>query len=640
MSSNSNNPSYTFRPLLDRFVFPLLVLVVLASCAGAPPPALDVPAAEDPEAAFAQGRYEEAARAWQREAVTAPAVDADVLRINAANAWILAGQPAAAADALRWVSHEALPEADRARLNLLLADLALRDERAEDAEMLLQDIGPELPFTWQERYQQLLANTRRALARPGSRNLSEARAISQSLSTYQPDRALSLLEALERIPSGELAWRAENPRADREFTGWLDLARVIRAHLVEPEGLESAVDAWKGRHTFHPLTRTEALDLWLRYRQRFTPPPNVAVLLPQSGRYEAAGRAIRDGIVAAYTDRPDGSELHFFAAGDDPLDTPSAYFEAREEGARWIVGPLQPESVQALLNLAGLATPVLALNRLPAGFLPAPGLQGQVYGIALSQEDEVRAIAREMRARGLLRALVLAPESEWGERMAAVFNDEFLRENTEIVASTRYLESENDHSAVLERLLQIDASKARAQRLENTLQMDLNFEPVRRDDIDVIFLAASASQGLLLRPQLRFHSAGRLPVYATSRIYSGVPDRARDQDLDGVRIPITPLQLRADETDTYAALPSVRNGSFAPLYALGRDAWSILPWLELMKRDPDFRFHGASGTYRASPDGNLAREPTFAEFRGGRPVPVPAPDRQAGLRTTMAGAGR
>ena len=596
--------------------------LLLASCAAVPPPAIETPAAPSPEAAFAAGRYEEAASEWQARAVGASGAEAGALRIDAANAWLLAGHPDPARDNLRWIERDQLRPADAARMNVLLADIAVREDRPGEAEELLQRVGSSLPPGWHDRFAQVAENVQRMLSRPGSRDISRALDISRTLAAYDPERALALLESLENLPSGELAWRAENPRADRVFTGWLDLALVIRQHLVEPAGLEPAVDRWRGRHPFHSITRAEALDLWLRYRQQFAPPGKVAVLLPESGRFDAAARAIRDGIVSAYFDRPAGAELLFLTTGENPFTTPPAYFEAREQGARWIIGPLQPESIEALLNLAGLVTPVLALNSLPSGYLVPPGMQGQIFGLSLSQEEEVRAIARQAISGDLRRALILTPESPWGERMAAIFRDEFLRDDTEILASSRFLESENDHSAVLERWLKIDESKARKQRLENTLQMPLEFEPVRRDDVDVIFLAAGAVQGRLLRPQLRFHSAGDIPVYATSRIYTGMPDPVRDQDLDGVRFPITPFQLRARGAAQEHGMASLRAGTFASLFALGKDAWEILPWLELLRRDPDFRYFGESGTYRAGPDGNLAREPAFAEFRSGRPAPA------------------
>jgi outer membrane PBP1 activator LpoA protein len=433
---------------------------------------------------------------------------------------------------------------------------------------------------------------------------------------------LTLLQSLENVPSGELALRAVNPRTDQILTGWLDLALTIRQNLVNPDELPQAMRSWKGRHPQHFLSENDGLDLWLRYRQQFPVPQKVAVLLPESGRLQAAAEAIRDGILSAFISNPNGAELVFLSTGEEGELTASAYFEARELGADWIIGPLEKPSIEALINLAGLVTPLLALNELPPEFNTPPGLSDHLYGLSFSQEEEVRSLAREVMRTGFRRALILAPESDWGERMAQSFRDEFLRDDHQIIASSRYLESDNDHSAILERMLKIDESKAREKSLENTLQLKLEFEPVRRSDIDVIFLAAGSKQGRLIRPQLRFNFAGDIPVYAAGRIFDGQPNPIADQDLNGVRFPTTPLEIGFDPDNPMAALTSLRNGVFANLYALGRDAWGLLPWLDLMRRDPDFRFPGASGFYYIGPSGKLLREPAFAIFSGGRPAPL------------------
>ena len=178
---------------------------------------------------------------------------------------------------------------------------------------------------------------------------------------------------------------------------------------------------------------------------------------------------------------------------------------------------------------------------------------------------------------------------------------------------------------MIERILKIDESKARKNRLENTLQMSLEFEAVRRNDIDLIFLAANTRQARLIRPQLRFHDAGDIPVFSTGRVYTGRPDPAHNRDLNGLRFPITPWQLENTEPDDIPELESIRGGNLAALYSVGRDAWALLPWLELMRKDPDFQFGGQSGTYHSGNRANLQREPAWAVFTRGRPAPLGPP---------------
>ncbi len=604
----------------------LLTLVVLTACTATGPASRQEPdKGPGATAAFARGEYQQAARSWQEEALDAGPRQAGGLRVRAADAWLLAGKPGSAKDALRWVEREELAPADESRLDLVLADLALRNSRPDEAELLLKKAQQGLPSSSKKRYDGLYAKLIQQLSSPGSRDIAGAAKLSDNMRFYDPEASVELIRSLERVSSGELAIRADNPRGERQLTGWLDLSLVIRQYLVAPEGVAGSMDAWKSRHPHHLLTTQQALDTWLRYRQLFSPPRRVAVLLPESGRLKAAGDAIRDGVMTAYLQNPGGAEILFFTTGEDEQSAISAYFNALDAGADWIIGPLRKESVEAMLNLAGMSTPTLALNDLPEGFIPPPGLAGQVSAISLSQDRETATIAVHAIESGYKNAIVMAPESAWGERMAFAFEAEFLHEDRQIIAAARYLESQNDHSASLERLLKIDESKAREKQLANTLQMKLEFEPVRRQDVDVIFLAANSTQAKLIRPQLRFHEAGDIPVYATARIYSGQPDPARNQDLNGLRFPATPWQLKHPSKADIPDLASIRRGSLGSLFALGQDAWNLLPWLGLMQKDPDFRFPGQSGFYRTANSDTLQREPAWAEFSRGRPVPLRDP---------------
>ncbi len=599
----------------------MALMLLLASCASTPtPPTPTTPqAAPNPQQAFDRGNYAEAARQWQSQAVTADAEEADALRISAADAWLLADEPGRAESLLRWINKPGLQADQRARLELIQAELALLSGYYPEAASLLRAAEPDLPASSQARFNGLQARIVAALEVESSVDLSQIHKMADRMSAYEPASALALIKALEPIPSRELTALANRPRPDPDLDPWLDLALVIRQNLVKADDLEPAVMAWKSRNSDHYLATENVLDLWLNYRQGFHGPGKVAVLLPARGRLQAAAEAMRDGMVSAFLDNPEASQIQFIDSGTEPDSIPGAYFEARDLGADYIIGPLQTEAIKALLQLSDLRTPVLALNDVPADYPTPLGLAKQINGISLSQDAEVRATAKAMAAAGYARAMVLAPESEWGERVVSIFSEVFLQDERQIPVSGRFLEYENDHSAVLERLLQLDQSKTRKQQLENTLQLQLDYESVRRDDIDVIFLAANTTQGRLIRPQLRFHNAGDIPVFASARIYSGQTDKTRDQDLNGVRFPSAPLQIHYALQRNKPEMASLRSGGFVTFFALGRDAWNILPWLELMHSDPDFHFPGQSGTYSVGPGATLQREPAWAVFNNGIP---------------------
>jgi len=229
-----------------------LLLTMLAACSAPeikPPP--EPATRSDATAAFARGDYAAAARAWQDEALQAPPQQAAALQISAADAWLLAGDAASAQRALHGVSKAELSTADQARLDLVLADLALRAARPDEADALLRQAADSLPAASQGRYRDLQAQTRQMLAGPASRGLARAAQISGDMAFYNPDAAVEVMRALEDVSSNELSVRATNPRADRQFVGWLDLALVTRQNLVGGDAIGPAIAGWKARHPYH-----------------------------------------------------------------------------------------------------------------------------------------------------------------------------------------------------------------------------------------------------------------------------------------------------------------------------------------------------------------------------------------------------
>ncbi len=68
----------------------------------------------------------------------------------------------------------------------------------------------------------------------------------------------------------------------------------------------------------------------------------------------------------------------------------------------------------AIVPLSGGRASVLALNFLG----DSASTPGNFYQFSLSPEDEARIVARRAVADGRLNGVVLAPNSEWGNRVA------------------------------------------------------------------------------------------------------------------------------------------------------------------------------------------------------------------------------
>ncbi|MCW8924668.1 MAG: penicillin-binding protein activator [Xanthomonadales bacterium] len=464
----------------------------------------------------------------------------------------------------------------------------------------------------------------RGLLDPSNRTVDQVIEMSRNMDAEPLGLALEIVRSLETVPSSRLANMIETQVYDPEFTEWLELTLLVRESLVRQAPVNAA-QYWQDFHYGHIIDRARFQTLVSSYSSFFPTPDRVAVLLPFNGGLAAAGRAIRDGIISAYMEQPGGSAIRFYPSGDDNESALAAYHQAVRDGALLIVGPLRVESVQTLAGLENHAVPLLLLNDPGTGQEAYPQQPG-ISSLSLSQTEEAAAIAERALTQGQQRAVMIVPESNWGQRIEAAFGSAFVRGQGQISASAYFNPSASDHSAVLTDVLKIDESKQRKQALQSRLGIPLEFEPIRRQDFDFIFLAADSKQGRELKPLLKFHNAGDVPVYAMSRVYSGRAELDSDRDLDGVIFPVTPWQLQA-VGKPLPDLESLRDGSFGNLFALGRDAWQILPWLPLLAKDPDLEFHGNTGALTLQADGHLSRQPAWARFSAGRPIPYLWPDQ-------------
>jgi len=293
-----------------------------------------------------------------------------------------------------------------------------------------------------------------------------------------------------------------------------------------------------------------------------------------------------------------------------------------QDGPTFIVGPLLKESVQELA-LNGVSAPTLALNYLPDEVAVPAGL----FQFALSPEDEASQAARRALRLGQTRALALAPDNPWGRRLLTSFVSELERGGGKLLDYRVYDPDAPDLSLSIQNLLLINESEARRERLQANLGIELAFEPRTRDDVDVIFLAATSATGKLIRPQLRFHYAGGLPTYATSAIYE--QGSRNNADLNGIIFPDIPWIVAPDELAQRHREALARHwpgqaDRRARLYAMGYDAYRLVPKL-YGGADASTTISGMTGTLYLDERSRIHRELAWAEITSGRAVALPSP---------------
>lgn len=441
----------------------------------------------------------------------------------------------------------------------------------------------------------------------------------------------AILEALALLPPERLG--GYPAVAGDPLSGWLALGRILAARPV-PEAVQQALAQWRIDYPGHPAD----LGLFQAMLSRGAapaaapaqPPPPVAtaapsqtpapmptaapapaagaasaiaVLLPATGASAAYGEAVRQGIAAAYA--ADGSQpkpvLRFYDS--ETGDMAAIYRKAVEDGAEVVIGPLRKEHVATLAGLDELPKPVLALNRIEAK-------HDGLFQFGLLPEDELEQAADYAWKEGRKNALLLIPAKDFGQRMVTHFNDYWLHLGGRVAAVQTYLPGEKDFAAPIKKLLQVgEPGKENPQ--------------TPRAGADAIFLVADTRDARLITPQLRYYGATRLPLYATSSVYAGRPNRAQDQDLAGVLFCDAPWLLAEEYAAQRQAAWDAWGAHAAAnprLWAMGMDAYRLSRRLGAL-RSGGAPYDGASGNLSLGPGNRIQRQLSCAQFDNGVPAP-------------------
>jgi len=170
------------------------------------------------------------------------------------------------------------------------------------------------------------------------------------------------------------------------------------------------------------------------------------------------------------------------------------------DGAQLVIGPLGRAAVEQVVRKTDLSIPALLLSHIQEDSEPLPG---HIFQFGLPPEQEARQAAERAYLDGHRQAAVLYAESDWGKRMLNAFVAHWQQLGGILLTSVPYNPSDSDYSRSIKQLLNISQSEARKRALRARLGLKLKFQARRREDVDLIFLAADAKRGRLLKPQLK-----------------------------------------------------------------------------------------------------------------------------------------
>jgi outer membrane PBP1 activator LpoA protein len=618
---------YLPRPTALLILFTSLWIVLLSGC-GTPvrptPADPDAQLRQRAQALESQGNFQGAAALYLDAAAVAVTPRKEDLLLHATGVLIRGGDQQRATELLDGLIPDGLSVFQRQHYAVNRARLALDDGHPDRVLALLHAVPAGGPHA--ADYRRLRAEAYRLNA-DYFNSAREHIALNDLLT--DPEQRLEnqygTWEAVSGLSDAELQDLRTAPPPDA-LSGWMELVELTRLYLQQPDALSEVIPHWQVRYPGHPASGPFIDELLTSMRLAGQAPAQIALLLPLSGPLAGAGTAIRDGVLAAWYDTSDGiprPQIRVYDVGTDPLAVLATYQQAVAAGAGFVIGPLRKEAVQVLLLQEQLPVPVLALNRADREDLDNPAL----YQFGLAPEDEAREVARRAWHEGHTRAVVLAPENSWGSRVFAAFSEEWTSQGGELLVEQFYNPEETDHGQAISAALNLDGSKNRHQRLVRQLGQQIEYEPRRRQDIDFIFLLATPKQARLIRPQLSFYRASRVPVLSTSHVYTGYPDPNRDHDLNGIVFCDMPWTL--EDSGSWQHLKQTirehwqaNSDRYSRFYALGIDAFRITPYLRQLGSGMFGSYHGVTGNLTLDTRQQIHRTLRWAGFRQGLPQPL------------------
>jgi len=617
----SKPPEFVYR------LYSLLFVAVLAVTACSTAPERPQTPAEDPLAQAARssverGDYLAAAQLYLSESKTAPEKQRLPLRLSAAE-YLAQGQHwEQMAQVLNSIDPDRLDALQQKRYQLLDAQRALAGHQPDVALQLLENIiSPEsLPDRGQRYYllrAEAYAMTGNALE--AARQLIWLDGLLEDLQ-QKLENQYRIWEQLSTLSEASLQQLRTSPPPD-QLSGWMELVLISRQNRTDRQQWAVELDSWRARYPGHSAETALLPDILNQVERFGVRAKHIAVLLPLSGRAGESAAAIRDGMMAAYyQDELETPELRFYDTSTNPPLVAALYQQAVEDGADFVVGPLLKDNIQQLEQSGQLTVAVLALNHTGeehSGDLP-------LYHFGLTPEDEARQVAEKIISDGHRQVIALVPDNGWGQRVLTAFREQLAALDGEVLETGRYTANSADFKTPIQAALNLDTSKNRHRSLERLLGQKLEYEPRRRQDAEAVFLLAFAKQARQLKPQLRFHHAGDIPVYATSHVFGARSTASIDRDMDGLFFCDIPWVLDdegqwADQRKKLRSAWPGRNQQHQRLFALGFDAYQVIPWLDTLSMPGFDSFPGATGILTLDHQKQLHRALEWAQFHEGAP---------------------
>ena len=330
---------------------------------------------------------------------------------------------------------------------------------------------------------------------------------------------------------------------------------------------EDAISQWLRKYRAHPLLNARLTDYEFLTEAALPDDFKVTVLLPLSGDWANAGRAIRDGILFEYQERQTTVGVALTVIDSESLTPEQLIATGQSTDTEFVIGPLQKDKIAILLE-SQPRMPVLLLNRIQTNALP---LKSPTYSLSLAVEDDAESTINQIAREGdQARGVVFHSDSPLGVRSAQA-----IRQQLTVVGGShagQFILDDKKPETAITQAFGVTDSENRRRELSKTLALRLEHTPRIRQDMSAVVVHTDPKKAQRIRPLLDFYYLDQTPVYLIGAYRDDLPDIV--EDLKNTRVMVTPWDLGTPAKQALASRPLAR-GVFGSLVGVGIDAMSM-----------------------------------------------------------------
>ena len=513
------------------------------------------------------------------------------------------------------ISETHLPLNLKYRKKLLVAHFSLMSDQHQRALRALSQIDSRaLAVPERRQYHRLLAYTyeKQNNLLPAVEQRIKLNACLEDHEALAENRARLWATLLKLKPAELRLIQMENSK-NQILSGWVAFA--LLAHQSQTSRvLAEKFQQWHQRYPNHP-----AQILFEKGQPTLKPIRKIAVLLPLSSELKEPAQAIREGIMAEKFSEPgEASEIQIYDT--DKTEIFALYQHALAEGNQMIIGPLRKDNVRTLLRHSDGNIPLLTLNYSDS----TPTNNTQFYEFGLSPIDEVQQAAARGWEAGYRNVMVISPNNSWGHFLTQQFNSLWQTFGGKNLA-TWYFKENEAYAEKIKTLFHLDQSYARIHEMKHlTENAQLQSQPRRRQDIDMIFVLAYPTQTRSILPLLRFYYGNNIDIMTVSVAYQpGAPLRM-NRDLDQVVFCDIPEAFKQELASFYAYSKNwpEQFNQYVRLFALGQDAFKLSQVIPRLSFLPSYTISGKTGDLHIDETNHIRRQLTWAKVQHGKAVPL------------------